>query len=168
MELLEGIFSRRSVRRYTAEPVADHLLREVVRAGCWAPSGLNNQPWRFVVVRDPAIKEALSRLTRYHRIVQAAPVLIAVYCDTSAMYHELKDHLAMGACLQNMLLAAHGLGLGSVWLGEILCNAERVRAVLGLPDGYELMAIVAIGHPVSRGGRRTSRRSIGELVLKEF
>jgi len=117
MEILQGIFSRRSIRRYSSEEVVEADLLAIVRAGAWAPSGLNNQPWRFVICRDAALREALAGLTRYGRIVRQAPAVIAVFLDREVMYHEMKDHQAMGACLQNMLLAAHGLGLGAVWLG---------------------------------------------------
>lgn len=72
----------------------------------------------------------------------------------------------MGACLQNMLLAAHGLGLGAVWLGEILKNADAVRKLLGLSENLELMAVVAIGHPVIQK-RTSSRKEISEMLLKE-
>jgi nitroreductase len=83
------------------------------------------------------------------------------------MYNDVKDHQAMGACIQNMLLAAHALGLGAVWLGEILNNAESVRAFLELPREMELMAVVAIGHP--RAGSRTSqRKKLEDVLIKEI
>ena len=83
------------------------------------------------------------------------------------MYNDIKDHQAMGACIQNMLLAAHGLGLGAVWLGEILNKAEGVRRFLQLPPQMELMAVVAIGHP--RAGSRTShRKEIADVLIKEL
>jgi nitroreductase len=167
MELLEGIYSRRSIRSFTAEPVSREQLEEVLRAGSWAPSGLNNQPWRFAVIRDREVRAALAGLTRYRRIVAGAPVCIAVFCDREAMYHEMKDHQATGACLQNILLAAHALGLGAVWLGEILKSAVAVRQLLELPEHLELMAVVALGHP-AEAGERTGRRSLAELLLKEI
>ena len=73
----------------------------------------------------------------------------------------------MGACIQNMLLAAHGLGLGAVWLGEILKNADAVRSLLGLSEDVELMAVIAVGHPASQ--KRTShRKEVSEVLLKEL
>jgi nitroreductase len=80
------------------------------------------------------------------------------------MYNEVKDYQAMGACLENMLLMAHGLGLGAVWLGEILKNAGPVREALGLSDEYELMAVVALGWPAS-GKEKGSRKPMDELLL---
>ena len=66
MDLLEGIYTRRSIRQYTGEPVAREHLIEIVKAGMWAPSGLNNQPWRFAIVRDAGVRRELGKLTRYH------------------------------------------------------------------------------------------------------
>ena len=167
MELLEGIRSRRSVRRFTGAKVSDKVVREIIRAGTWAPSGLNNQPWRFVIVRDPAVRRQLADLTRYGRILREAPVLIAVFVDRNAMYHPTKDHQAMGACLQNMLLAAHGLGLGAVWLGEILKNAAAVEKTLDVPPECNLMAVVATGHPGAVPSA-PARKELSEVVVKEL
>ncbi len=165
--VLEAIYSRRSIRHYTDKPVPKELVYEIILAGTWAPSGLNNQPWRFAIVQDREKKEALARLTRYGEIIRRAPVVIAVFVDREAMYHEVKDHQAMGACLQNMLLAAHALGLGAVWLGEILKNAEAVRTTLELPENLELMAVVAVGYPQKRD-QTSSRKPLQEVILKEY
>lgn len=167
MDLLDGIYTRRSVRGYTDQPVEREQLMEIIRAGTWAPSGLNNQPWRFVIVRGKDAREKLADFTKYRTIIESAPVCIVVFIDRDAMYNEVKDHQAMGACIQNMLLAAHALGLGAVWLGEILNNAENVRVVLALPPEMELMSVVAIGHP-SVKKRTSQRREIGEVLIKEL
>ncbi len=166
MDLLEAIYTRRSIRQYTAEPVVREQLLEIIRAGTWAPSGLNNQPWRFVIVRGEEIKRELAALTRYHTVIDTAPACIAVFIDRGTMYHEAKDHQAMGACLQNMLLAAHALGLGAVWLGEILKNGPAVRSLLGLSEQFDLMAVIAVGHP-AKTDRSSSRKGLSEVLLKE-
>ena len=88
--------------------------------GSWAPSGLNNQPWRFVIVRDSQLRSDLADCTKYGKIIRNAPVCIAVFMDQSKSYDRVKDLQAIGACIQNMLLSIHDLGLGAVWLGEIL------------------------------------------------
>ena len=94
-------------------------------------------------------------------------VIIPVFIDQQEMYDALKDHQAIGACLENILLAAHALGLGGVWLGEILKNKEAVRKHLGLESRYELMAVLAIGHP-RETGIKTGRKNLEELILKKF
>ncbi len=167
MDLLEGIYTRRSVRQYTDQPVEREHLIEIIKAGIWAPSGLNNQPWRFVIIREREARLKLAEFTKYRTVIESAPACIAVFIDREAMYHDVKDHQAVGACIQNMLLAAHALGLGAVWLGEILKNAENIRVFLELPQEMELMAVVAIGHPGA--GRRTSqRKKIADVLLKEL
>lgn len=163
-EVLQLIKGRRSVRHFTGRPVDDEAIHTIMEAGRWAPSGLNNQPWRFHVVRDPAKKEAVAGLTHYSRVVAEADVLIAVFIHKPSMYNPTKDHQAMGACLQNMLLMAHGLGLGAVWLGEILKNADQVRRVLGLDEDLELMAVVALGWPDERQ-RSGQRKGLGEMTV---
>ncbi len=167
MDVLEAIYTRRSVRDFTEEPVASDQLAEILKAGSWAPSGLNNQPWRFVIVRDSGKRGELAKLTHYHRILEQAPVAIAVFVDRSSMYNDTKDHQAIGACLQNMLLAAHAMGLGAVWLGEILKNSSAVRQSLGLADNLELMAVVAVGHS-ARTDQRSDRKEVEELLVKEI
>jgi nitroreductase len=167
MELLDGLHTRRSIRSYTDEPIAREQLREIVRAGTMAPSGMNNQPWRFVTIRNREILLNLAQFTRYSHVISRAAACIAVFIDRSAMYHEVKDHQAAGACIQNLLLAAHGMGLGAVWLGEILKSAKEVRLLLELPEQLELMAVVALGHPAGKGGR-ADRRPLEEVLLKEL
>ena len=167
MDLLEGIYTRRSVRQYADRPVERDQLMEIIKAGTWAPSGLNNQPWRFVIITGKDVRLKLAEFTKYRGIIQAAPACVAVFIDRKAMYNDTKDHQAIGACIQNMLLAAHALGLGAVWLGEILKNADDIRAFLELPQEMELMAVVAVGHPVSKN-RTSHRKDIMDVLIKEL
>ncbi len=162
--VLDAIFARRSVREFEDRAVDPHLIRKVIEAGMWAPSGLNNQPWRFAVVTSPEMIARFEPLTRYSRVIRSARVLIPVFVDSDAMYHEVKDHQAMGACIQNMLLAVHSLGLGAVWLGEILKSEAEIRELLGLGDNLNLMAVIALGWPVEKE-RRSSRKSLEDLVV---
>jgi nitroreductase len=165
--VLQAIYKRRSIREFTEEEVGREQLLEIVRAGHWAPSGLNNQPWRFVIIRDAAMREQLAAQTHYGHIVRAARGLIAVFLALGAMYDPVKDHQAAGACLQNMLLATEALGLGAVWLGQILKNKTEVTRILGLDEDLDLMAVVAIGHPLHHG-QRSKRKELQEVIVKEF
>lgn len=167
MNLLECIYTRRSVRSFTDQDVPQSVVLEIIKAGTWAPSGLNNQPWRFVIIRDSDIRSKMAELTKYSQIINAAPVCIAVLVNKDAMYNDIKDHQAMGACIQNMLLATHYMGLGAVWLGEILKNSQKVLELLELPDSIELMAVIALGYPVNRS-QISTRKDFRTLILKEF
>lgn len=167
VEILDIIKSRRSVREFLGDIVEDSMVEEILEAGRWAPSGLNNQPWRFVVIRDRQTAGLLAGCTRYSSIVHSAPLLIAVFLDRNVMYDHTKDVQACGAAIQNMLLAVHGMGLGAVWLGEILNQKDKVMEVLNAPGPMELMAVVAIGYPAADSSRSGRRQEISEITYKE-
>jgi nitroreductase len=162
--MLEGIKTRRSVRRFTSDEVDDTTIDLIIEMGTWAPSGLNNQPWKFMVVRNQQIRDELSTQTKYSPIIQQANVCIAVFLDNSLSYDRVKDIQACGACIQNMLLALHNLGLGGVWLGEILKNRESVEKILEVPQSCELMAIIALGHTEEKD-REGNRKPLEEVIL---
>jgi nitroreductase len=166
-QLLTVIKTRRSVRAFEARPVDDEMIDAILEAGRWAPSGLNNQPWRFCVVRDAGLKEKLAGLTHYGKTVLSADILLPVFVHGPSMYNPMKDHQAIGACLQNMLLMAHGLGLGAVWLGEILKSAGQVRRLLKVDGDHELMAMIALGWPRKTPPTK-SRQSLEEMILGRF
>lgn len=166
--VLKAIRERRSIRKYTDEPVSRDHIRTILEAGQWAPSGLNNQPWRFLVVmRDDERQEELARCTKYAHIVRAAGALVCVMLDRTAMYSQAKDNQGAGACIQNMLLAAHSLGLGAVWLGQIINDQKTSLQAIGLSDTeYELQAVIAVGHPAQDGS--SDRKPMTELLLEDF
>lgn len=164
MDMLEILKSRRSVRKFTSEPVEEQMIEKVLQAGRWAPSGLNNQPWRFAIIEDAGLKQEVSKLTHYEKIVLEARVLIPVFLDTGKSYHREKDIQGIGACIQNMLLEAHSLRLGAVWLGEIIRNGDRIREILGVDKTLELMAVIALGHPDEQP-EITTRKELEELVV---
>jgi nitroreductase len=160
MEVQDAIRGRRSIRGYTKEQVSGEDIQTILEAGSWAPSGLNNQPWRFKVLKGE-LKDRIASHTKYGMIIKAAPVCIAVFLDKDESYNRVKDLQAVGACIQNMLLTIHDLGLGGVWLGEILNQREKVERELNTK--HELMAAIALGHPAENG--KSSRKKLGELVL---
>jgi len=159
----DEIITRRSIRKFTPDKVDDKVINQIIEMGTWAPSGHNNQPWRFVVVKNQEIKEELSGKTKFAKIIQGAPVLIAIFLDHSLQYDRVKDIQAIGACIQNMLLTIHHLGLGGVWMGEILKNRESVERILGVPETCELMAVIALGYPAQE--RDGTRKPVGETII---
>ncbi|MBA3003227.1 MAG: nitroreductase family protein [Desulfurivibrio sp.] len=165
--ILAAIEQRRSIRDFTDEMVDTAMLHTIIQAGIWAPSGLNNQPWRFVIITDTAIRSRLAEQTHYGHIVLNAPALIGVFLDRESMYDDLKDAQSAGACIQNMLLATEAIGLGAVWLGQILKNQEKVNQILDLNENQELMAVIAIGHP-SRRDQQSQRKPLAEFIVKEL
>ncbi len=148
------------------KPVEQSKIRKILDAGRWAPSGLNNQPWRFVIVRNKAQKERLSSLTKYSYIIKRSDCLILVFLDKEESYHLLKDVLAIGACIENMLLCALELKVASCWLGEILNRKKEVNNSIGLNSRYNLMAAIAIGYSVNK--LQSRRVSLKKLILREI
>ena len=164
MKILDIIRSRRSVRKYSNEPVADITINEILEAARWAPSGLNNQPWRFVVIKDDSFKKKISELTHYSSIVAGSNFLIAVFYSQPAGYNRDKDLMSIGACIQNMLLYAHDAGIGSVWLGEILKNKDKINTLLEIEGSNEFAALIAFGFPGEESV--SDRKKMSELILK--
>jgi len=165
-KVIDTILKRRSVREFTDKPVSKEDINTILNTGHWAPSGLNNQPWRFIVVRNRETIHKLSECTHYSGIVAGAPLLIAAFLDTEHSYNRTKDVQAIGAAIQNMLLTSCELGLGGVWLGEILNQNEKVNSILDCPSKLELMAVLAIGEPVPKE-RTSTRKALSEIVFDD-
>ena len=162
--IMDVIRTRRSIRRFTDQMVDDNTIEKIIEMGTWAPSGLNNQPWKFMILKDKELKDKVAEQTRYSSIIRNAPVCIAVFLDNSQSYNRVKDIQAIGACIQNMLLTIHAFGLGGVWLGEILNKREKVEKILNVSSDLELMAVIALGYPAEDGGKG-SRRALDEVIL---
>lgn len=148
MDVLEAIMTRRSIRSYTGEPVSDQDLETILKAGSQAPSAMNHQPWHFVVVKD---KEHIASIAQAHRYAKMLPqagcaVIVCGDKERQGIIGFLIEDCS--AAIQNMLLAAHGLGLGAVWCG-LYPNTQLVHplaALLHIPDGIVLVGMVVVGH----------------------
>jgi nitroreductase len=164
MEVFDAIRTRRSIRKFKGQDVPDEIIDRILTAGIWAPSGMDNQPWRFAVLRDKQMKAEIGKLTIHTEIIENAPVIIPVFLDHNVTFDVVKDAQTMGACMQNMWLALHSLGLGATWVGQILKNKEQVRTICGAPEKFELMAVFAIGYPAEDGGSG-KRTPLDKLVF---
>lgn len=166
MNILGIIRQRRSVRCFQNKKVAPRYIHKILEAGRWAPSGLNNQPWRFVVIKETKRKAAVAVFTESRDVLESAAIAIAVFFDQQASYNRDKDLMATGACVQNMLLAAETLGLATCWLGEILNRKTQVARYLHVPKSWELAAVVALGYPDEKnlkGKRKPLRKLLARL-----
>lgn len=149
MDALEAIFGRRSIRKYTDQAVSAETTETLLRAAMSAPSANNAQPWRFVVITERAVLDAIPTFHPYSEMLHQAPLAILVCADktqTSQPGYELLD---CSAATQNLLVAAHALGLGAVWLG-IFPREERMRGIKNLvclPDHILPVALVSVGQP---------------------
>lgn len=149
MEVMEAILTRRSIRRYTDEPVTRKQIEDLLRAAMAAPSAGNEQPWQFVVIDDPNILKAVPEFHPYSRMLTRAKAAVLVCGDMTL--EKFKGYWVQdcSAAAQNILLAAHGLGLGAVWLG-IYPQEERVegmRRLIGLPEHVVPLCLVSVGRP---------------------
>ncbi|MCX8205277.1 MAG: nitroreductase family protein [Candidatus Nezhaarchaeota archaeon] len=178
MDVLEAIKSRRSVRRFKPDEVEEWKLREVLEAARWAPSWANTQCWRLVVVKDGKVKEKLAEAVpegnRGRRALLEAPVVIALCAERgrSGFIRGLPGSdkgdwwFMFDAALaaQNLTLAAHALGLGTLHIGWM--DTRRAAQVLGVPEGYELIELIPVGYPAEQP-QPPPRRSLEEQVYAE-
>lgn len=153
-ELIQTIFSRRSIRKYTSEPVSEDDIKTLLEAAMAAPSANNSQPWRFVVVTRREILDALAEAHPYGKMLAQATLCVAVCGDPAASAYWEQD---CSAATENLLLAATALGLGAVWLG-VHPREDRVaavRRVLGIPANIAPLCLLSIGHPAEHKEPRT-------------
>lgn len=156
MNALEAIGKRRSVRKYTGEPIPRKDLEKIVDAGRLAATGSNRQPWDFVVVTDRAMVERLKVAAEW---MEKAAAIIAVVMDPSSRWW-VEDG---SAAVENMLIASTALGYGSCWLeGYTLPHEEEFKKLLGVPKVKRLLTLVPIGVPVEWPTRE--KRSLEEVL----
>lgn len=152
METLEAIFTRRSIREYTAQVVPDELIKQILSAAMQAPSAGNQQPWHFIVVNERTKMDALADVLPFGKMLHTAPLGIAICAGLDLTKHPDFWVQDCSAATQNLLLAAHALGLGAVWLG-VYPLEERVAAVkqiLGLPAQVIPLCVIPVGYPASQ------------------
>lgn len=154
-EPIDIIFSRRSIRKYTPEPVGEEHVRKLLEAAMAAPSASNRKPWHFVVVDEREKLDRLADAHTYGKMLHEAPLCIAVCGDPKISGRFWVQDCS--AATENLLLAAVALGLGAVWLG-VHPSEERiaaVRGVLGIPETVVPLNLVSIGHPAEEKEPRT-------------
>ncbi len=191
MELFDALKSRRSIRRYKTDPVDDKQIEAILEAGRWAPSWANTQCWRFIVVRDVKIKAQLADTMMTVKLpdkeipnpafnaVNTAPVVIAVCAQTGIAgvkhgtsgtaieYATDKGDWFMfdiALAVENILLAAHGQGLGTVIVGAF--DALKAEKVLNVPEGYRIVVFFPVGVPESPG-KTPPRKELTEISFKD-
>jgi nitroreductase len=178
MELDEAIKGRRSIRNFTDKPIPIEMIREVLEAGTWAPSAKNGQQWRFTVLTGEAKRkltdlfrsklESRSRSVAFSEmgsslascgIMERAPVLIVVW--NSGLNGWPSEEYSIAAAVQNMLLKAHSLGLGSLWIADVYYAEDELAEHLG--KSWKLMAAVAMGWPAETPKPR-SKLTVDEVA----
>jgi nitroreductase len=175
MEVLEAIKTRRSIRKYKTDPIDDKTLEAVLEAARWAPSWSNTQCWRFIVVHNGEMKkklaDTLSETNPARDAVTNAPLVI-VACAEMGKAGYIGGKLVtdkgdwfmfdVAIAMQNLVLAAHSLGLGTVYVGWF--DPQKAASLLNVPDDYRVVALTPLGYPDEIRNPRP-RKELSEIVF---
>jgi nitroreductase len=149
MEIIKGILTRRSIRKYLDKKITKEQIYELVKAGMHAPSARNQQPWHYIIIDDSKLLNTISDIHPYAKMLPQAKWAIIVCGDENLELSKGYWVVDCSAATQNILLAAHGLGLGAVWLG-LHPREERKNAIkdlFHLPANIQPLSLISIGYP---------------------
>jgi nitroreductase len=158
VDAIECLKTRRSIRAYEPTAVPRAIVEDIVDCGRLAASAINIQPWLFVAVDDEELRRRIAEATDYGKFIEQSPVCIVVFCRNVKYFVEDGS-----AATQNILNAARAHGLGSCWVaGHQKAYGGTIRTLLGLPDDYALVSIVALGHAAEE--RNPDKRPLSEVL----
>ena len=152
---MNEIYKRRSIRKYTEQPVEQEKITAILKAAMAAPSACNQQPWEFYVVRDPEVIEKLSKVSPFSKFLTGAPmVLVTAYRQDGKVPQFAQIDLAI--CMENIWLETCAQGLGGCWIGiaPIEQMMSRVEEILSIPEGNRAFAMFPMGYPAESGRER--------------
>lgn len=164
MDLYECIRVRYSVRAYQDKDIPDEVLRRILEAARLAPSASNRQDWKFIIVKDPELKQQVAQAARHQMFIAQAPVIIAgvslnpdrlMSCEVPAYAVDL------GIAMEHIALAAVTEGLGTCWIGDFSQN--RVKELLKVPEEYKVVELMPLGYPADKP-RVKVRKSLEEII----
>jgi len=149
MNILDVIINRRSIRKYTGQEIPREVLMQLIKAGMYAPSAVNKQPWHFILVTDKKLLNKIADVHPHGSMLRQAAAAIVVLGDVTLAHTPDYMPVDCAAATENILLAAHGLGLGAVWVG-IHPREERknaLRELFRLPDQIQPFSVISLGYP---------------------
>lgn len=171
MDLYDAIESRRSIRRYKADPVSEEQVHRVLNAARLAPSWKNFQCWRFIVIQSEegrsSVLPAFDDSNPGKKTIMAAPVLIVLCADPDAsgkMGDRLYYLVDAGITMEHLMLAARAEGLGTCWLGEY--REEVARAALNVPENWRVVAMTPLGYP-DQDPKPRPRKAMEDITFRE-
>jgi len=172
MDLLDAIRTYHPCRQYSTKPIPAEKLKSVLAAARLAPSQNNLQPWRFVVVQDDEVKRRLAQGCVRGRIVAEAPVVVVAFAVEEDIPVTIAGYISaypldVAVAVSHLQLAATAEGLGTTWMIDF--HEEKIRTVLGVPDGIHPIAVIPLGYPAEpNGGTRMTgeegRKSPDEII----
>jgi nitroreductase len=162
MDVFEAARTVLAVREYRDDPVPEDVVRRIVEAGRLTGSSQNGQPWHFVVVTDRDMLRQVAGAVPYGRYGADAALAIAVAAERRSRFG-LSD---ASRAIQSMILTAWAEGVGSNWTG--FSGEEEVRSILGIPEAYDVVAVVPFGYPARRLGRgRKNRKPLADVASRD-
>ena len=162
MSLVDVILSRRSIRRYEKKVISKDVLDKILEVGRQAPSAANRQPWHFIVITDYEIKKELSKGLVNRHIKNSAFTVVG--CAYTGLWHigtRKWSIVGTSIALQNMVIAAWAMGVGSCWIGDFREN--KVKQLLDIPDKWKVVALISFGYPAEKPMAK-KRKRIEEIV----
>lgn len=174
MELQNVIEERRSIRKYTNQPVDQKIIIEALASGIKAPSAHNRQPWKFKIVdfeQKNKIADILYEKTKNipghtgphtASIIKEVPILIVIFIDNDNKENRDMDIISIGACIENMILSLVNQGLGTLWIGNTNLIAQEIKELLNIP--YETVSCLGVGYQ-NQFPHARPRKSIEEVIL---
>lgn len=179
MAIIKEITERKSIRKYKSDAVSKKQILEILEAGRLAPSGNNSQPWRFILVWNEDMKKKIIQVDNNQAWMYSAPVLIVCVADLTSRQKDVMDSTAddspsvdlkkiirdSAVCIENMLLQATHLGLGTCWTGWY--DQEPMKKVLGLNDEHYVVGVIAVGY-ADEAPKARPRKSLEELIIAEY
>ena len=166
MSILEIIKQRRSVRRYRPDPIHEDVLRRVLDAARFSPSGKNLQPWKFILVRDESLKQHLADASVGQSFIAEAPVVIVACAFPDKCYSRMGNYMKswpvdVAIAVEHMMLQAQEEGLGTCWIGAF--EEKEVKALLHVPEGVRVLALTPLGYPDENPSPR-GRKDLQEII----
>ena len=171
MNVFEAIRNRRVVRRFKQDIIPEDVLFKILDAARWAPSPFNIQPWEFIIIKDKDKLKAISKFARYAGYLEEAPMAIAVivpHINGKFTWIESigEPRFAASMAVQNIMLAAWELGIGTCWVS---IEREKVSEILNVPHTHFILTVLPIGYPDKEPHKHdeTSRRNLKDMIFHE-
>lgn len=165
MNVIDAIKTRKSVRNYLEKPIEEEKLNAVLEAGRYAPSASNRQDWRFVIVRDPELKEKIAEAAGGQTFVGEAPVIVVACAETDNYVMrcgQLCYPIDVAIALDHITLSAVEVGLGTCWIG--LFDEKKVKEILSIPGEIRVVALMPLGYPTDPSPKEKSRLPLEKIV----
>lgn len=154
LSVFDVILDRRSIRRYQDNEIPEDVLSQILEAARQAPSAVNRQPYRFVVVTDSNLKKEVKGM--FSRFLEKAPVVIVGCADIKARLTGKWATIDTAIALENMVIQAWSLGVGSCWIGSF--NENKIKKVLNIPEKWKIVALVSFGYPAEEPKQRKKKQ----------